>query len=62
MLIELPENKRKNILTLIQKFKENKIYTIREVASFIGTLGACCQASKYGWLYLKELEKEKLRL
>lgn len=51
MLIELPDFKRIKVLSEIQKFEKIHSCTIREFASFVGTLGACCQAARYGRVY-----------
>lgn len=60
MLIELPEKKREKMLDTIKKFRVGLSYSIREFASFVGSLGDCCKASKYGWAYMKDLEREKM--
>lgn len=63
MLIELPREKRTKVLSEIQKFEKLRSCTIRDFASFVGTLGACCRALRYGWVYMllgvKVLEREK---
>lgn len=59
MLIELPDSKRIKVLSEIQKFEKLHSCTIREFASFVGTLGACFRAARYGWVYMKSLEREK---
>jgi Reverse transcriptase (RNA-dependent DNA polymerase). len=60
MLIELPHSKRTNVLALINHFIGLKRCKIRELASFIGTLGSCCPGIKYGWVYLKDIERENI--
>lgn len=59
MLIKLPQQKRSTILSLVNKFSSISQCTIRDFASFIGSLGSACQAAKYGWVYVKDLEREK---
>lgn len=59
MLLELPKDKRINILNLIEKFDKIKSCSIREFASFVGIIVAACPAIKYGWLYSKNLERQK---
>lgn len=61
MLIRLPRDKQVNTKKLVEKFMNLKHSKIRDFASSIGTLGFCCQASTYGWVYVKELEIEKDR-
>ena len=61
MLIQLPLDKRRNVLQLIKRFESLKRCKIREFSSFIGVLGFCCQASTYGWVYTKDFEKEKIQ-
>jgi hypothetical protein len=58
MKVELPESKRRRISQQIKGMKISKAYSIREFASIIGSLGACCPAVKYGWVYMKDLERE----
>lgn len=59
MSIELPENKRQNIVNWIDYFQIHSTYKIKEFAQFIGVLTSACPAVKYGWLYTKLLEREK---
>ena len=59
MSIHLPEDKEIGLLKSINKFLNKKDCKIREFASFIGSLGASCYALRYGWVYLKDLEREK---
>lgn len=61
MQIELTTDKRLNISKLINKYQKIKRCKIRDFASFIGSLGFCCQATIYGWVYLKNFEREKVR-
>lgn len=59
MLITLPVDKKKQVKKMINKFMSINSCRIRELASFIGTLGSCCSAVRYGWVYLKDVEREK---
>ncbi|XP_043270419.1 uncharacterized protein [Venturia canescens] len=61
MQVELPPDKRLSVLKLIRKYQKTKRCKIRDFASFIGSLGFCCQAATYGWAYLKNFEREKVR-
>ena len=61
MTIELPKDKRNSTLKLINKYSKLKKCKIRDFASFIGTLGFCCQAAKYGWAYVKNFERLKIK-
>ncbi|XP_043470998.1 uncharacterized protein LOC122504134 [Leptopilina heterotoma] len=59
MLIKIPDDKRVKIQSSLTKFKINTKHKIRDFASLVGTLGSVCQATKYGWVYMKSLEREK---
>ena len=59
-LIKLPDNKRVKVLAAIERFNVGHSCKIRELASLVGTLGDCCKAAKYGWMYMKDLEREKM--
>ena len=43
MQLELPQDKRLNIIRLINKFSKKNACSIRDFASFIGTLSFCCR-------------------
>ena len=60
LTISLPSKKRKRIKKSIQRFFKNKHCSIREWARFIGLLISVCPAVKYGWLYTKCFEREKI--
>ena len=62
MRIELPNDKKINIINSITRLEKRDKFHLREFASLIGTLGSCCHAAKYGWVYLKDLEREKFFL
>lgn len=57
--IELPPDKRRNIVKLVTKFTKLQTCSIRELARFIGILVAACPAIKYAWVYTKILERQK---
>lgn len=59
MTISLPSEKRNNIARLVLKFQSLPVCTIRDFANLIGTLTAACPAVRYGWVYTKQLEREK---
>lgn len=59
MTISLPHEKRDNIANLFKKFQSLPVCSIRDFANLIGTLTAACPAVRYGWLYTKELERQK---
>lgn len=59
MDIELPEEKREKISKQLQKFSSATSCPIRDFARLIGTLGSCCTALKYGWVHIKDFEREK---
>lgn len=59
MQMMLPTEKKVNILKQANHFRQKHFCKIREFASFIGTLVSACPAVKYGWLYIKALEREK---
>lgn len=55
MSISLPSDKRHKIL----QFSRLPVCTIREFAHLLEVLTSACPAVKYGWLYTKELERQK---
>lgn len=55
----LPDDKRKKIAQLVQKFSYLPRCSIREFSQLTGVLVAACPAVKYGWLYTKTLERQK---
>lgn len=59
MTIELPDNKKLKALQMIEKYSTRKRCQIREFAEFIGYLGFCCKAHKYGWVHMKDFERAK---
>lgn len=59
MVIEVPKEKKANVKTQIDKFSTVDRCKIREFAAFIGTIGFCCQAVEYGWVHVKEFERQK---
>lgn len=60
--IELTERRKTEISAAITCFIRKKRPSIEEFASIIGKIVATCQASTYGWLYTKLLEREKTLL
>lgn len=58
--IELPPDKREKIIKNIKYFKNKTEFTIRKFAQFVGLLVSACPGVKYGWLYTKLFEREKL--
>ena len=50
-----------NIRDLIRIFEKLKNCKIRDFASFIGSLGNCCQAALYDWAHMKDFENEKIK-
>ena len=56
----LSQEKRKNILTVVENFLNQNSITIKAFGHLIGKLISCCVAVEYGWLYTKILEKEKI--
>lgn len=59
LTISLPEEKRKKIAQLVQKFSLLPTCTIRDFSQLIGVLVSACPAVKYGFLYTKTLERQK---
>lgn len=62
MTISLPDDKRKSIAQLVNKFMRLPTCSIRDFAQLIGVLVAACPAVKYGFLYTKILERQKYLL
>lgn len=61
MSIELTEEKIRTV-DLLNKFSKLSHCTIREFAAFVDTLVSQCLALKYGIIYVRRFEKEKLRV
>lgn len=59
MTISLPSDKRNNVLQLVKKFSCRPKCSIRQFARLIGVLTSSCPAMKYGWMYTKNLERQK---
>lgn len=59
MSIELPEDKRSRLCSLIDSFLKKEVFIIRDFARLVGSLIAACPAVPYGMLYTKSLEIEK---
>lgn len=59
MTIGLPQVRKVSVIKKLLEIKNKKVCHIREFARLIGTLVATKPAVKYGWLHLKNLEREK---
>lgn len=59
MIVKLPIDKKLKTLEQIEKFSSIRKCKIRDFAKFIGILGSCCLAVKYGWVHLEDFEREK---
>lgn len=59
MRLEIPEDKRSRVSSLLSQFTSRKSCSIRSFASLVGTLVSVCPALEYGWLYTKLMEYEK---
>lgn len=59
MVIELPVEKQKKVKSKIDTFSVMRQCKIRDFASFIGTLSACCLTLKYGRVYMRSFERER---
>ncbi|XP_011865448.1 PREDICTED: uncharacterized protein LOC105560706 [Vollenhovia emeryi] len=57
--LELDNEKKQKIVSLLEKFQVNNWYKVREFAKLLGTLNAACPAVTYGFIYCKRLEREK---
>lgn len=61
MSIELPKEKVDRTVLLLNKISKTSYCSIREFAAFVGTLVSRCPALKYGMIYVRRFEKERLR-
>ncbi|KMQ83085.1 reverse transcriptase and recombinase [Lasius niger] len=59
MTIELPMEKKEKISEQLHKFSTITRCSIRDFAKLVGTLGSCCAALKFGWVHMKDFEREK---
>lgn len=59
--IELPEDKRIKIQSLIINFQNKNTCRIRKLAQLVGILVAACPAIEYGWMNYKKLEQIKYK-
>lgn len=59
--LELPKDKKESLLQLVNSFYKMKNCRIVKFAHLIGKLVAACPAIEYGGLYIKYLEREKIR-
>lgn len=60
MTIELPRQKKVNLIDQVCKMQKKRCCSIREFAQFIGTLIACCPGVEYSMIHTRSLEVEKL--
>lgn len=58
--ITIPSERRNQLLILTTKLARKSQCTIREFASFIGSIISVCPAVPYGLLYTKNFEREKV--
>ncbi|XP_048486562.1 uncharacterized protein LOC119691092 isoform X1 [Plutella xylostella] len=59
LTLSLPDDKSRNIFSLVQTYMKLPSCSIRDFARLIGILVAACPAVKYGWVYTKILERQK---
>ena len=59
MIVELPDSKRNQIITEVDKIKSNQSIKIRDFAKIVGILVSCCPAVNYGWGHTKVCERIK---
>ena len=59
MTVELPPEKRRGLITIIDKFLVTRFCKIRDFAQLIGSLVAVCPGIEYGKLYYRSLERER---
>ena len=59
MTVGVPRDKQLRTRDYISVFLKKQRVRIRELAQLIGTLISLCPATKYGWVYTKELERHK---
>lgn len=60
MTLELPLDRRASISRLLVNMQRRSECRIRKFAQFVGSLGACCPALQYAWVYTKRFEREKM--
>ena len=58
--LSLTNTKKEKLISLLETFLKKKSVSIIDLARIIGKLIAACPAVKYGWLYTKRLESEKI--
>lgn len=59
--LSLPSDKCINIENMCQRLvNSTDSFKIREIAKFLGSIGACSAATKWGKLYIRDLEKAKV--
>lgn len=60
MKISLPTEKKDRIKTWSAQLRKKSQCKIRDLAKFFGTLVSACPAIKYGWIYTKLLDRERI--
>lgn len=60
MTIELPLEKKVNLINQVCRFESKKECSIREFVRFIGLLVASCPGVEYGLIHSKLLEEAKV--
>ena len=60
-LLILTEKKKVNLINKLESFLILESCSIKKFAQLLGKLVAACPAMKYGWLYTKLLEYEKIK-
>ena len=60
-LLKLTNKKKENLLSTLKSLLILNDCKIKVLARLLGKLVAACPAIKYGWLYTKSLESEKLK-
>ncbi|XP_074112221.1 uncharacterized protein LOC141535943 [Cotesia typhae] len=57
--LNLTVKKKKQILSLLNKFEVGKSFRIREFAEFLGILTSSCPAVAYSFIHCKQIERQK---
>lgn len=57
--LSIPEKRRSKLLELVSNFAQKRHCSIKDFASFIGSIVSVCPAVRYGLLYTKQFEREK---
>lgn len=59
MIVTIPKEKKEAIVKWASKLLCKSSCKIRDLAKFLGTIISVCPATKYGYLYTKQMEREK---